>query len=98
MIYAKWKLSEDGISGTGPEQVLADRGGRAESAEYVDGDGYRVGYLTGTGDLTGLGTWDFTEVTANEALLFAQKFYHDAVINSEGFISSETPQVFDSAP
>ena len=31
MIYLKWKLS-DGHTGTGPEEVIADRGGHAEAA------------------------------------------------------------------
>ena len=41
MIYLKWKLS-DGTSGTGPESVIADRGGLAEASWAVDAAGYRI--------------------------------------------------------
>ena len=32
MTYLKWKLSDDGTWGTGPEETIADRGGRAEAS------------------------------------------------------------------
>ena len=44
MIYLKWKLSE-GTSGTGPEQQIADFGGKVDGGPYVDSDGYRIFYL-----------------------------------------------------
>ena len=93
MVYLKWKLSDAGVSGTGPEETIADRGGLAEASWAVDGDGYRVGYLTQTADLTGLETWDVTTQTEAQALTFCQVFYPDAIVDSDGFITS--PPVVD---
>jgi len=92
MIYLKWKLSND-TWGVGPEATIAGRGGSAQASEYVQPDGYRLGYLTETADLTGLETWDVTELTEPEALTFAQQYHAGAFIKtaeqtSTGFVSS----------
>ena len=91
MIYLKWKLSNDGVWGTGPEGEIDDRGGRAEAGWAVDDDGYRIGYLTQTADLSGLETWDVTTQTEAQALTFCQQFYEDAEVLPDGRISSEPP-------
>mgnify|MGYP006110315363 FL=1 len=91
MIYLKWKLSNDGVSGTGPEGEIDDRGGHAEAGWAVDNDGYRIGYLTQTATLTGLETWDVTEQTEAEALTFCQQFYEDAEVGAAGRITSPPP-------
>ena len=88
MTYLKWKLSNDGVWGTGPEGTIADRGGHASAGWAVDDDGYRIGYLTQTADLTGLGTWDVTEVTEAQALTFCQALWADAEVLANGMISS----------
>ena len=88
MDYLKWKLSDNGLSGTGPEKVIAESGGHAEASEYVDGEGYRIGYMTKTADLTDLETWDLSEVTESEALTFCQAIWGDAEVQSNGRISS----------
>ena len=93
MIYLKWKLSDSGVSGTGPEETIADRGGRAEAGWAVDSDGYRIGYLTATADLTDLGTWDVTTQTEAQALTFCQQFYADAEVMDDGRIPSPPPEV-----
>jgi hypothetical protein len=90
MIYLKWKLS-DGHTGTGPEEVIADRGGHAEAAWGVDGDGYRIGYLIQAADLTGLETWGVSEQTEAEALTFCQQFYADASVGADGRILGPLP-------
>ena len=95
MIYLKWKLSNDGVWGTGPEGEIDDRGGHAESSEYVDSNGYRIGYLTTTAALTGLETWDVTTQTEAEALTFCQQFYADAEVMDDGRISSPPPPEVD---
>ena len=77
MIYLKWKLSDDGTWGTGPEGTIADRGGHAEAGWAIDDDGYRIGYLRQTADLTGLETWDVTVITEAEAVAFCQAFFPD---------------------
>ena len=86
MIYLKWKLSE-ATWGTGPEGEIDDRGGHAEAGWAVDDDGYRIGYLTATADLTGLETWDVSVVTEGQSLTFCQQFYADAEVQSDGRIS-----------
>ena len=90
MIYLKWKLS-DGVSGTGPESTIADRGGLAEAGWAVDAAGYRIGYLTQTCDLAGLDTWDVTEPTEAQALTFCQALYADAEVLPDGRISGPPP-------
>ena len=92
MTYLKWKLSNDGVWGTGPEGTIDARGGHAEAGWAVDDDGYRIGYLTQTADLTGLGTWDVTEVTEAQALTFCQQFYEDAAVAADGRITSPPPE------
>ena len=92
MIYLKWKLSTDGVSGTGPEETIADRGGLAEASWAVDDDGYRIAYLTQTADLTGLETWDVTTQTEAQALTFCQQFYGDAEVMPDGRISGPPPE------
>ena len=90
MRYLKWRLSQ-GTWEYGPEQVIADRGGRAEAGSYVDNDGYRVGYLTESADLAGLDDYGLTEITEAEALTFYQQFYVEADMLSDGRISTPPP-------
>ena len=91
MIYLKWKLSNDGVWGTGPEGEIDDRGGHAEAGWAVDDDGYRIGYLTQTAALTDLETWDVSEQTEAEALTFCQALYADAEVLPDGRISGPPP-------
>jgi len=88
MIYLKWKLSNDGVWGTGPEETIADRGGVADAGWAVDSNGYRIGYLTQTAALTDLETWDVTTQTEAQALTFGQQFYEDAEVGVDGRITS----------
>lgn len=90
MIYLRWRLS-NGTSGTGPETAIADRGGKAEASSYVDGDGYRIGYLTESADLADLADYDLSEITEAEALTFCQQFYADAAVMVDGYISTLPP-------
>lgn len=93
MIYLKWKLSTDGVSGTGPEGEIADRGGRAEAGWAVDDDGYRIGYLWEDVDITLLDSaWDVTEVTEAQALTFCQQFYAGAEVQDGDTISGPPPE------
>jgi len=91
MNYLKWQLSVDGTSGTGPEETIADRGGRAEASWAADVDGYRIGYLTEAANLDDLDTWNVTEVTEAEALTFCQALYADAEVLPDGRISGPPP-------
>ncbi len=87
MIYLKWRLSDDGTAGTGPEKTVADRGGLADASWAVDAAGYRIGYLTQTANLDGLDTWDVTELTEAQALAFCAALYADAEVLPDGTIS-----------
>ena len=91
MNYLKWKLSTEGVSGTGPEETIADRGGLAEASWAVDGDGYRIGYLTQTANLDDLDTWDVTEPTEAQARTFCQVLYAEAEVLPDGRISGPPP-------
>jgi hypothetical protein len=91
MIYLKWKLSDDGTWGTGPEGTIAARGGRAGASWAVDDDGYRVGYLTQTANLDDLEVWDVTTQTEADALTFCQALYGDAEVLPDGRISGPPP-------
>ena len=88
MIYLKWRLSDDGTSGTGPEETIADRGGLADASWAVDAAGYRIGYLAEDCGLADLDTWDVTEVTEAQALTFCQGLYAAAEVLPDGRISS----------
>ena len=90
MTYLKWRLSE-GTWGTGPEETIADRGGKASAGSYVDAAGYRVGYLNVAADLSDLGAWDASEVTEAVALAFCQAIWADAEVLDGGMISSPEP-------
>jgi len=91
MIYLKWRLSTDGVSGTGPEETIAGRGGHAEAGWAVDADGYRIGYVTDTTDLSGLETWNAVEVIQADALAFFQTVYADAAVDADGRITGPPP-------
>ena len=80
MIYLTWKLSE-GTWGTGPEEEVASRGGKAYPSEFCDtSTGLRLGYMPTSCDMTGLETWEITEITEAEALTFAQNYYPEAEV------------------
>jgi len=96
MRYLKWKLSHD-VWGTYPVETIAAMGGKANTSEYVDGDGYRIAYLSEDVDISALDSvWDVTEVTEAQALTFCQQFYEDAVIMANGRVSSR-PSTHDKS-
>ncbi len=90
MIYLKWRLSTDGVSGTGPESFIHAAGGTAAASEYVDAAGYRIGYASDEADLRG-GPWQVTEQTETQALAFCQGLYADAEVLPDGTISGPPP-------
>ena len=90
-MYLRWKLSDGGTHGTGPEANLAERGGRAAASWAVDADGYRVGYLTEISDISNLGTWNVSELAEADALTFCQQFYAAAEVLPDGRITGPPP-------
>ncbi len=97
MIYLKWKLSTEGVSGTGPEETIAARGGRADASWAVAADGYRIGYLTQTANLDDLDTWDVTEQTEAQALTFCRVFHVVAEVLPDGRISDPSTSDHDQS-
>jgi len=89
VIYLKWKLS-DGVSGTGPEDVIVTGGGTADASWAVDAAGYRIGYAPDDADLRG-GPWQVTEQTETQALTFCQALYAAAEVLPDGRISGPPP-------
>ena len=86
MRYLKWKLSELGESGTGPEADLNSMH-RIMVGAYMDSDGYRIGYVPDF-DISGIDAqWDVTEVSEADALAFAQAIWADAEIDSDGTLT-----------
>ncbi len=90
-MYLRWKLSDGGTHGTGPEANLAERGGRAAASWAVDADGYRVGYLTEISDISNLDTWNVSELAEADALTFCQQFYAAAEVLPDGRITGPPP-------
>ena len=91
MMYLRWKLSDGGTHGAGPEANIAARGGRATASWAVDADGYRVGYLTEISDISNLDAWNVTELSEADALTFCQQFYAAAAVLPDGTISGPPP-------
>lgn len=72
MKYATWKLDfTDPVYGTGPEEEIFEQGFYAESA-YVSDEVQKGGTILGyfTGSPVNLKKWNFTELSAEEALSF----------------------------
>ena len=92
MNYASWILNfTDPNYGTGPEAVIAERGGRAESGwanGQVESGATILGYVTGEFDITGLEPWGYTSLTAEESLTFAQTINPDAYFTEQGYITA----------
>ena len=93
MKYATWKLNfTDPNYGTGPEESIVQQGGTVE-ASFAEGEvanGARVlGYFSG--NPTGLESWDFTEITQQEALEFVLAFDDTAFVEEDGQINISFP-------
>jgi hypothetical protein len=91
MRYCTWKLTWEKNYGYGPEQAVADNGGRLASSMWVNADvehGEILGYLTGEVDLSLLSKWQLVEKTQHEALLFAQELDSQAYLLPDGIITT----------
>jgi hypothetical protein len=89
MRYATWKLhwQPDERYGSGPEPVIAERGGNAGGA-FFTGDVHDpiVGYVYSEVSLDDLDDWHVAEITAEEALALAQALDAEASMDAEGRI------------
>ena len=58
-----------------------------------DGDGYRIGCVTGAADVSGLTTWDVTDVTEAEALTHCQAVDSRTYLRDDGlFQANDVPE------
>lgn len=88
MKYATWNLNfANAEYGTGPEMSVSEQGFFAEGAwtagEVADGS-LILGYYDG--NPTNLQPWNFTEVTQEQALAFAQAIDATAFLLEDGTI------------
>lgn len=90
MQYAKWKLSFTNNKGTGPEQVIAKAGAKAEGAfelSDISAGGFVLGYLLGELPQIDLSAWEFQIVDANTALSLVQALDTTAYFTDDGRIA-----------
>lgn len=89
MRYATWQLywQPDERYGSGPESVIAERGGSADGA-FLTGDVHDaiVGYVHGDVSLADLDDWNVVEITGAEALTLAQELNAEASMDADGRI------------
>lgn len=94
MRYATWTLywQPDERYGSGPESMIAERGGSAEGA-FLMGDVHDtfVGYVHGDVSLADLDDWNVVEITGEEALTLAQQLNAEASMDAEGRIVFPEP-------
>lgn len=95
MRYATWQLCwmPDPRYGSGPESVIAERGGSAEGV-FSTGANVQdtiVGYIYGDVSLTDLDNWNVVEITGAEALTLAKALDPEATMNDEGRIVFPMP-------
>lgn len=95
MRYATWKLfwQPDARYGSGPEAVIAERGGSAEGAFSLgpDANDLIVGYIHGDISLDALDEWSMSEITKEEALALAQTINAEATINEKDRVKFPPP-------
>lgn len=94
MKYATWKLNfADPNYGTGPEEEIIAQGFTAEGG-LISGEakgGTIMGYFTG--DPVNLESWEFTEITQQEALDFALAIDSSAYLVEDGKIGFPTEEI-----
>lgn len=85
MRYATWKVdfSDNRKEGTTPEAFI--KLGNLEGYAYI-APFTIMGYVSDDADLTDLEKWEVTEITSEEALVFAKIDHADSLINENGFI------------
>jgi hypothetical protein len=92
MNYATWQLNFTNPNyGTGPEEKIAALGGHAEGAwanGEVENGATILGYLDSQQDETKLTTWNFQNVTQQEALDFCVSINPKAELTDDGHISA----------
>ena len=97
MRYATWELNwqPDENYGTGPEAIIAERGGSAEGALFLGTDSHStiVGYVHGAVNLDDLGAWNVQEISADEALTLVQAVNREAFLDADGRVGFPRPDL-----
>lgn len=93
-MFVKWKLNwSDSNYGTGPEQKIAELGGKANgiisSLDYKNGE--ILGTIIDLTDLSELGQWNVIKITEEEALDFAKSINIDLILENGTIISPLIP-------
>jgi hypothetical protein len=92
MNYATWRLNfTDPDYGTGPEELIAAQGFSAEGSwvnGQVENGGTILGYVTGEPDASVLTAWEYTSITQEQALEFAQAINPEAYLLEDGRITA----------
>jgi len=94
MRYATWQLywQPNEHYGSGPEAMIAERGGSAEGAFFTGGvHDPIVGYVHDDVSLADLDDWNVVEISGEEALTLAQAVNAEAGMNAEGRIVFPMP-------
>jgi hypothetical protein len=90
--YATWKLNFSNSNyGTGPEEKIAELGFAAEGAlsiGQVENGGTILGYVTEAIDPAELTSWEFENVSQEEALAFARTIAPTAYLLEDGKIAT----------
>ena len=87
MRYIKYRLSE-GASGIGPTLALLEVGVAGSLGFFPDGDGHRIGCVTGAADISGLTTWYLTDVTEAESFAHFQTLDERKLLKDDGLFDS----------
>lgn len=97
MRYCTWRLKWIDGYGYGPEEAVNETGSLLEASSWVSPsieDGDILGYLTGDYEVPELNDWHLTELSAEQALEFAQAINPVAYLGDDGVImvpSQEEP-------
>ena len=90
MKYATWNLKEESPNYfSGPESAIAETGAIAEASDWFTGTQVSefqiLGYIYGdfTADLS---PWNFNELTAEQAIIFAKNLDDKAIFSLDGRI------------
>jgi hypothetical protein len=97
MNYATWKLNfTDPKYGTGPEEKISELGLHAEAA-WLAGDledgGTVLGYVSEPIDETELTSWEFVNISQEEALSFCLEINESAYLSDNGRIIAPIEEI-----
>ena len=90
MKYATWTIKRP--EGTTPEPTICEAGGTASGAMMLDTNTV-LGYMSDDATITGLGEWNVTVKTQQEALALAQGVNPECFLADDGTIQAPLPDI-----